>query len=191
MPVLHAGLSSLAATPAAGPEPERRLEDLTQRYGRDLFARLDGDKPLVFTPRWLDDQIMAWSMDEELVKVQLFRFIDVLPSLLGSTPNIVRHVKEYFGLAKQQTARRRTLGPGCAARPRRACQPRRKGHNDQRHPPGPPLHRRQQRARRLFTPSSPFDENAAALPSTSSAKRSSLRPRPTITRDSTSTSSMA
>jgi RHH-type proline utilization regulon transcriptional repressor/proline dehydrogenase/delta 1-pyrroline-5-carboxylate dehydrogenase len=101
MPVFHAGLTTRTAPPA-GSVPDRAVEILTQRYGRDLFARLDGGKPTVFTPKWLDDQIMAWSMDEELIKVQLFRFIDVLPALLGNTPNIVRHVKEYFGLAREK-----------------------------------------------------------------------------------------
>jgi len=111
MPVFHAGLTTLAA-PSADPGRDSTVESLTQRYGRDLFARLDGDRPLVLTPRWLDDQIMGWSMDEELIKVQLFRFIDVLPSLLGSTPNIVRHVKEYFGLAKQKLPKLARWGLG-------------------------------------------------------------------------------
>lgn len=75
------------------------LEELTRRYGRDLFARLDGDRPLVFSPRWLDDRMMEWSMDDEKVKVQLFRFIDVLPAIIGSPSRINRHLKEYLGLA--------------------------------------------------------------------------------------------
>ena len=98
MPLLHAGVARLTGHPAQ----TSSLEDLTRRIGQDLFARLEGDKPTVFSPKWFDDQLMAWSMEDELVKVQLFRFIDVLPALLGSTPNIVQHVKEYFGLAKHR-----------------------------------------------------------------------------------------
>ncbi len=98
MPLLHAGVAHLAGHRASDP----KLDDLTRRIGADLFARLEGGKPTVFSAKWLDDQLMAWSMEDELVKVQLFRFIDVLPALLGSTPNIVRHVKEYFGLAKDR-----------------------------------------------------------------------------------------
>lgn len=98
MPLLHAGVARFTGQPADSVS----LEDLTRRIGQDLFARLEGEKPTVFSPKWFDDQLMAWSMEDELVKVQLFRFIDVLPALLGSTPNTVRHVKEYFGLAKHR-----------------------------------------------------------------------------------------
>src|SRR5262245_44781565 len=98
MPLLHAGVAQWAAHQASTPS----LEDLTRRIGQDLFARLEGGKPTVFSPKWFDDQLMAWSMEDELVKVQLFRFIDVLPALLGSTQNIVQHVKEYSGLAKHR-----------------------------------------------------------------------------------------
>ena len=38
---------------------------------------------------------MAWAMSDEAVKVQLFRFIDVLPML--STPEaIAQHLEEYL-----------------------------------------------------------------------------------------------
>lgn len=98
MPLLHAGVARLT-----GQRPETStVESLTRRIGADLFARLEGGKPTLFSAKWLDDQLMAWSMEDELVKVQLFRFIDVLPALLGSKANIVRHVKEYFGLAKHR-----------------------------------------------------------------------------------------
>jgi len=78
------------------------LDDLAQRYGRDLFARLEGDQPLVFTPRWLDDRLMEWSMDDETVKIQLFRFIDVLPAIIHSPRAIARHLREYLGLASHR-----------------------------------------------------------------------------------------
>ncbi len=71
------------------------LESLTQQYGRELFARVEADRPMLFSSRWWDDRMMAWTMDEEAVKVQLFRFIDVLPTL-HTTPQITRHLKEYF-----------------------------------------------------------------------------------------------
>ena len=78
------------------------LDDLTQRYGRDLFARLEGDRPLVFTPRWFDDRLMEWSMDDDAVKVQLFRFIDVLPAILTSKEKISQHLREYLGIAGER-----------------------------------------------------------------------------------------
>src|SRR5579884_2927112 len=76
----------------------RQTEALTQRYGRDIFARLEGGRPLLLTPAWLDDRLMGWGMDDEAVKVQLFRFVDVLP-LLRSPADITRHLREYFGQA--------------------------------------------------------------------------------------------
>src|SRR5262249_44375338 len=50
---------------------------------------------LPLTPRWLDDRLMEWTMADSAVKVQLFRFIDVLP-LLRSCQEVNRHLREYF-----------------------------------------------------------------------------------------------
>ena len=78
------------------------LEDLTLRYGREVFARLDRAGPVPFTAAWWDERLMEWSMGDEDVKVQLFRFVDVLP-LLRSPANITRHLREYFGEARGRT----------------------------------------------------------------------------------------
>jgi RHH-type proline utilization regulon transcriptional repressor/proline dehydrogenase/delta 1-pyrroline-5-carboxylate dehydrogenase len=75
------------------------VERLTQAYGQDLFARLDRRGPVLFTPAWFDDRMMEWSMADEAVKVQLFRFIDALP-LLQTPEQITRHLREYFEEAK-------------------------------------------------------------------------------------------
>src|SRR5215218_10049666 len=73
-------------------------EARTRAYGLDLFARLDRRGPTVFTPAWLDDQLMAASMSDPAVKVQLFRFIDALPNLTNPD-DIGRHLREYFQAA--------------------------------------------------------------------------------------------
>src|SRR5262245_5934205 len=70
-------------------------EALTRAYGREIFARLDGGGPAPFSPSWLDERLMEWSMGDEALKFQLFRFIDVLPQL-RSPPEITRHLREYF-----------------------------------------------------------------------------------------------
>jgi RHH-type proline utilization regulon transcriptional repressor/proline dehydrogenase/delta 1-pyrroline-5-carboxylate dehydrogenase len=75
------------------------LEDLTLRYGREIFSRLNRAGPVPFGPSWWDDRLMEWSMGDEEVKVQLFRFVDVLP-LLRSPADITRHLREYFGEAR-------------------------------------------------------------------------------------------
>jgi RHH-type proline utilization regulon transcriptional repressor/proline dehydrogenase/delta 1-pyrroline-5-carboxylate dehydrogenase len=74
------------------------LESRTQRYGREIFARLDGARAVPFSPSWWDDLLMGWTMRDESLKVQLFRFVDVLP-LLHSPEAITRHLREYFGEA--------------------------------------------------------------------------------------------
>src|SRR5260370_29361799 len=74
------------------------LEALTQDFGREIFARLPRNAPLLFSPRWWDDRLMGWGMRDEAVKVQLFRFVDVLP-MLRSPAAIVRHLREYFAEA--------------------------------------------------------------------------------------------
>ena len=74
----------------------------TQQIGRELFARLDRSGPLPLTRRWLDDQLMAFSMRDEALKVQLFRFVDTLPYLMYDPPEIARHLKEYLGRANKQ-----------------------------------------------------------------------------------------
>ncbi len=74
----------------------RNVETLTARYGRDIFARLPRTGSLLFSPSWFDERLMEWSMGDENVKTQLFRFVDVLP-LLRTPAAISRHLREYFG----------------------------------------------------------------------------------------------
>jgi RHH-type proline utilization regulon transcriptional repressor/proline dehydrogenase/delta 1-pyrroline-5-carboxylate dehydrogenase len=75
------------------------VETLTIRYGREIFARLNRAGPVPFSPAWWDERLMEWSMGDEAVKLQLFRFVDVLP-MLHSPAAISHHLREYFGEAK-------------------------------------------------------------------------------------------
>src|SRR5438270_8617667 len=75
------------------PLPDR--EARTRAYGHEIFARLDRGAPTVFSLGWLDDLLMQWSMGDEAVKVQLFRFIDALPNLRDPA-DVSRHLREYF-----------------------------------------------------------------------------------------------
>jgi RHH-type proline utilization regulon transcriptional repressor/proline dehydrogenase/delta 1-pyrroline-5-carboxylate dehydrogenase len=77
------------------------LEALTRAYGRDVFARLSRSGPPLFSRAWLDDLLMGFSMADEAVKVQLFRFIDALP-LLKTPESIARHLREYFAVIKHR-----------------------------------------------------------------------------------------
>jgi RHH-type proline utilization regulon transcriptional repressor/proline dehydrogenase/delta 1-pyrroline-5-carboxylate dehydrogenase len=92
----------LVSEPSArgvGPPDSNAVERLTVAYGQDLFARLDRRGPVLFTPGWFDERMMEWSMADEAVKVQLFRFIDALP-LLHTPTQVSRHLREYFEEAK-------------------------------------------------------------------------------------------
>jgi RHH-type proline utilization regulon transcriptional repressor/proline dehydrogenase/delta 1-pyrroline-5-carboxylate dehydrogenase len=74
------------------------VEDLTRRIGKDLFASVGSRGPVPLGPAWLDERLMGLTMGDEVVKVHLFRFVDVLPQL--DTPrSIVRHLREYFAEA--------------------------------------------------------------------------------------------
>ena len=74
------------------------LEALTLNYGREIFARLGGARLVPLTPGWWDERLMNFTMGAEALKVQLFRFMDVLP-MLRSPQEINRHLREYFGEA--------------------------------------------------------------------------------------------
>lgn len=68
----------------------------THKIGRVLFAGVRQRKPIPGTRAWLDDLGMAWTMRDERLKVQLFRFVDALPGL--RTPAaIAEHLAEYLG----------------------------------------------------------------------------------------------
>ncbi len=76
------------------------VERLTQSYGREIFARIGRSATIPFSPAWWDERLMEWSMGDEAIKLQLFRFVDVLP-LLHSPETITRHLREYFGEARE------------------------------------------------------------------------------------------
>ena len=72
-----------------------KIESLTQTIGQYLFDHLEVQKPTVFERRWWDDRVLGWAMQDESVKVQMFRFIDVLP-MLRTSEALVRHLHESF-----------------------------------------------------------------------------------------------
>src|SRR5450755_3161548 len=67
----------------------------TQQYGREIFARLDRQGPIVLTKPWLEDQLMGLGMHDPALKVQLFRFVDTLP-YLKRDDEVSRHLREYL-----------------------------------------------------------------------------------------------
>ena len=62
--------------------------------GLEIFSHMEGRKPGIF--KSITGRLMDWSMQDERLKVQLFRFVDVLP-MLNSSREVARHTQEYLG----------------------------------------------------------------------------------------------
>jgi RHH-type proline utilization regulon transcriptional repressor/proline dehydrogenase/delta 1-pyrroline-5-carboxylate dehydrogenase len=75
---------------------EAELERRIQARGRELFQLVSGETPSLFRSDWWTGKVLEWAMHHEEFKVQLFRFVDVLP-VLTSEEALWRHVEEYFG----------------------------------------------------------------------------------------------
>jgi RHH-type proline utilization regulon transcriptional repressor/proline dehydrogenase/delta 1-pyrroline-5-carboxylate dehydrogenase len=70
-------------------------EEKIQQLARSLYHQAAEHKPSMFDPQdWLGKMI-EWSLEDESLRVALFRFVDVLPSL-DSAADIGRHLEEYF-----------------------------------------------------------------------------------------------
>lgn len=63
--------------------------------GKAFFASIRGESPSIFNKGFWTGKVMDWAMQNEAFKVQLFRFVDVLP-YLNTSDNLSRHIEEYF-----------------------------------------------------------------------------------------------
>jgi RHH-type proline utilization regulon transcriptional repressor/proline dehydrogenase/delta 1-pyrroline-5-carboxylate dehydrogenase len=63
--------------------------------GKEFFASISGEAPSIFNKGWWTGKVMDWSMQNESFKIQLFRFVDVLP-YLNTSESLSRHIDEYF-----------------------------------------------------------------------------------------------
>src|SRR5882672_775273 len=69
--------------------------------GEEIFRLMEEESSSIFNKDWWYGQIMDWSMQNEKFKVQMFRFVDVLP-YLNSSEEVARHIKEYFTAEGQE-----------------------------------------------------------------------------------------
>lgn len=72
-----------------------QLEARISARGRELFAALGDETPSVFNKDWWTGRLLDWSVKHEDFKLQLFRFVDVLP-YLKTDQMLVDHIREYF-----------------------------------------------------------------------------------------------
>ena len=70
-------------------------EARVQQIGRELFERVAADRQAFYSADRWTAALFAWSLAHEDAKLQLFRFVDVLPAL-DSDRDVVRHLREYF-----------------------------------------------------------------------------------------------
>ncbi|HJV36906.1 L-glutamate gamma-semialdehyde dehydrogenase [Geomonas sp.] len=76
--------------------------DLNKRIvarGKEFFSSISGEKPSLFNKGAWMGKVMDWSMKNEHFKVQMFRFVDVFPSLTTGTL-LTEHIRDYFGEEK-------------------------------------------------------------------------------------------
>lgn len=79
----------------------RESENLIEQKGQQIFANIDSSGASLFNKDWWYGKIMDWSMKNTQFKTQMFRFVDVLPTLTSSK-EVARHLKEYFAEGGEQ-----------------------------------------------------------------------------------------
>lgn len=74
---------------------EAAVEAEIRRVGEDLWRRARGRDPSFYTFDFWQGRLLDWAMRDPAFKVNLFRLIDVLPTL-KDTDQISAHVREYL-----------------------------------------------------------------------------------------------
>ena len=72
------------------------LEVKTKELGKEIFRRIKSSKSSFFDRSFWSTKIMDIGMKNETLKTELFRFVDVLPTL-KSEEQLSKHIQEYFG----------------------------------------------------------------------------------------------
>lgn len=83
---------------APAPLADDRIEAETQALGRRLVGQLREAELSLVDAEWWEEKILEFCMDRPDLKVELFRFIDVLPALKPAA--VTEHLLEYLGHAR-------------------------------------------------------------------------------------------
>lgn len=70
-------------------------EELTQSLGRELYNSVQKTAPLMGTVYWWKQKAMMWFADDENLRTQMLRFVDVFP-VLRTTKEKQEHMNEYL-----------------------------------------------------------------------------------------------
>ncbi|MCP4593100.1 MAG: bifunctional proline dehydrogenase/L-glutamate gamma-semialdehyde dehydrogenase, partial [bacterium] len=73
--------------------PQHRTRSL--EIGREIFERARAAEPGIWRQSWWTQQANDYLLAHEQLKIQLFRFIDVLPAL-RTEADVARHLQEYL-----------------------------------------------------------------------------------------------
>ncbi|MFZ5644302.1 MAG: L-glutamate gamma-semialdehyde dehydrogenase [Bacillota bacterium] len=71
------------------------IEKRVLATGLNLYKLIEGETPSIFKKDYWAGKIMEWCMKDEAFKLEMFRFVDVFPSLTRSE-SVARHLQEYF-----------------------------------------------------------------------------------------------
>src|SRR3954471_20002089 len=72
------------------------VDSSVRSWGEKIFDLMEqAGQPSIFSKKGLYGALMEWSMADEHFKTQLFRFVDVLPTLTSSS-EVARHLREYL-----------------------------------------------------------------------------------------------
>lgn len=63
--------------------------------GKEIFTRSSDHEMNMFDSKFWSGMIMEWSMKDPAFKTEMFRFVDVLPSLVDSE-QVAEHLRQYF-----------------------------------------------------------------------------------------------
>lgn len=72
------------------------LEENVNQFGSRIFAQIDREQPSAFNTKFWSGMMLEWSMKHPELKANLFRLVDVLPTLKSSRA-VMEHVQEYLG----------------------------------------------------------------------------------------------
>lgn len=73
----------------------RASESDIKTVGKEIFEHMKGQTPSVFNKDWWSGKVMDFSMKDEAFKVEMFRFVDVFPTLKDHV-QVAEHLQEYF-----------------------------------------------------------------------------------------------
>src|SRR3954449_4474359 len=71
------------------------LEAQIHTTGVGLWNRIRGEVPGIFNRGYWQGRMLEWAMADPSFKIDLFRFVDVLP-MLQSTEQVSSHMRQYL-----------------------------------------------------------------------------------------------